>query len=511
MDKLILTYDIGTTGNKCTLFNFQGTAICAHTECYETFFPFAGWAEQNPNDFWKSIVYGTKHLLEKSNIDPKQIATIGLSGHMNGCIPVDSSGNVLYNDILHSDSRSIAECNSIRQCFSEKEYYDITGSRLDAHYTFPKILWLKKNCPEIYNKTAFFLASKDFVGYKLTGNLGYTDYSDASMAGMLDVKEKCWSSQLLSELQVDSNKLPVIRNSTDVLGYVSKEVSSLLGIPSGIPVIIGGGDAACATKGAGVSKFKQAYNYIGSSSWICMLNETPIIDKDARIFNFYDLDGHSCNICGTIQCATISYDWVLKNIAQFEVEECKRTGKNVFDFIDAKAQSVSPGSNGVFFLPYFMGERSPIWDENTKGCFIGMNLNNTHEDMLRSVYEGIAYALRSVLDVYEENNLFPHNLALIGGGAISCFWNEVMCDIFNLPIMVHKNPREATSLGAALAAGVGIGLYKDFDDAVSIISYERILQPRVEQVAIYKKYYSVYKEMYPSLKQVFAHISAIAK
>ena len=233
---------------------------------------------------------------------------------------------------------------------------------------------------------------------------------------MLDITKKQWSNEIIDNLNISRNKLPQLCKSSDIAGYLTCEAATLLGLRSGIPVAVGGGDGACATRGAGVKTKGQAYNYIGSSSWISTLSDKPILDIDARIFNFYDLDGENCNATGTVQSATSSYDWVLNNLGKYECEEARLSGKNVFDNIDNIAADVPEGSNGVYFLPYLMGERTPYWDENTKGAFIGFTLYNNRNDMFRSVYEGIAYALRSVLDVFRENELDVNVLTLIGGG-----------------------------------------------------------------------------------------------
>lgn len=508
-ESLILTFDIGTTGNKCSLFSEKGETLYTKTVAYNTVYPRAGWAEQNPEHFWESVVTGTRALLDMSGICPASIAAIGLSGHMNGCIPVDAEGNVLFNDIIHSDSRSTKECDDVLKVMDSMAYYNITGNRLDSHYTFPKILWLKKNYPEIYKKTALFLASKDYISFKLTGNLGITDYSDASMTGMLDINRKCWAKELVGQVGIEHGKLPELRKSYDIAGYVSAEAASILGLRQGTPVTVGGGDAACAAKGAGVMERLQAYNYIGSSSWISFLHDRPILDQSARVFNFYDLDGENCNVCGTVQCATVSYDWVLNNIAKHEVEECKRNRTNVFDYMDGLAQKVPIGSNGVLFLPYLMGERSPLWDENTRGGFIGFSLYNKREDLFRATYEGIAYALRSVLDVFEENGLCPDTLTLIGGGAKSLLWNEIMCNVYGKRLMVRKHPREAASLGTAIAAGVGVGIFSGFREANAVIEYERVLEPEADKVSEYNRFYKIYRMMYPSLKAVFSEMAAL--
>lgn len=508
-NNLILTYDIGTTGNKCSIFDSNGRNLCSETVAYETIYPKTGWSEQRPDDLWQSVITGTRYLLNKSGINPSNIAVIGTSGHMMGCIPVDMYGNVLFNNIIHSDCRSYKECERVLEILDGKQLYDITGNRVDPHYTLPKILWIKNNYFDIYEASAYFLNSKDYISYKLTGNLGITDFSDASLTGIFDIKTKKWSDKIINELDIDAEKLPLVKRSFDIAGYITEEAAAILGLKSGTPVVAGGGDGACATKGAGVMEKGQAYNNIGSSSWISVLNDTPILDDEARIFNFYDLDGENCNVCGTVQCATISYDWVLNNIGKYDVEQARKNNVNIFDFMDSLAEKSPEGSNGVFFLPYLMGERTPIWDKNTKGAFIGFTLYNKRNDLFRAAYEGVAYALRSVLDVFEDNDIYIKQLALVGGGAKSRLWNEIMCNVYQKRLMIHKFPREATSLGAAIAAGVGAGIFKDFKSAGGAIEYDRIYDFDNEKVKQYDKYYNIYKMMYTRLKPIFDEISQV--
>lgn len=508
-NSLILTYDIGTTGNKCAIFDSSGRNLCSETVEYDTYYPKAGWSEQNPDDFWKSVVTGTEKLLQKSGINASEIAVIGTSGHMNGCIPVDKDGNALYNNIIHSDSRSSKECSDILKKVPADEYYDIAGNRVDPHYSFSKMLWIKNNYPHIYEKTAFFINSKDYITSKLTGKVGITDISDASLTACMDIRKREWSKDLIVEMDLDIDKFPKLLKSYEIVGYLAEKPARLLGLKQGIPVVAGGGDAACATRGAGVKKIGEAYSNIGSSSWISILNGSPIMDKDARTLNFYDLGGEYCNGCGTVQCAAISYDWVVNNIASGEIQYAKENGLNAYDYIDSIAEKSPLGSNGVFFLPYLMGERTPLWDKNTKGGFIGFTLFNEKGDLIRAVYEGIAYALRSVIDVFEDNSVKLDRLALVGGGAKSPFWNSIMCNIFRKPVYIHKYPREATSLGAAMAAGVGVGIFKDFESAAGIVEYERHYSVDAKKAEDYKKYYRIYKMMYPQLKPIFDEISEL--
>jgi len=505
---LILIFDIGTTGNKCAVFKPDGERICAHTVNYNTIYPRPGWAEQNPEDYWASVVAGTRALLEKSRICPSQIAVIGLSGHMNGCIPVDGEGRALHPNIIHSDCRSQIESIQLKEMFDTWRFYSITGNRIDPHYTFPKILWLKRNYPEIYADASFFLNSKDYVSYKLTGRLGITDFSDASLTCMLNINEAKWAEDIINEAGIDIHKLPELVPSFYVLGGLSKQAADALGLKAGTPVVVGGGDGACATKGAGVVKKGQAYNYIGSSSWISTVNDRPVLDEGARIFHFYDLDGVNYNVTGTVQCATIAYDWAVENIGEYELKKAGQRDK-VFDVIEDLAREAPIGSNGVFFVPYMMGERTPHWDENTKGGFIGLTLYHKKSDLFRSVYEGVAFALKNVLDVFEENGLKVKTLTLLGGGAKSRLWNEIMCNVYGKPVRIHSFPGEATSLGAAIAAGVGVGIFESFEDAARIIRYQRSYEPAPDKVNVYQGYYRVYNMMYRQLKPIYDEIARL--
>lgn len=225
---LILTYDIGTTGNKCTVFDERGSVVAAVVEEYGSYYPQPGWAEQDPKDFVKSVVDGTQKLLNQYEILPEEIAVIGLSGHMNGCLPVDGEGRPLFNNIIHSDARTGKQCEDILAKFDAIEAYNITGNRIDPHYTLPKILWFKEHYPDIYKNTAYFLNTKDYISYWLTGNLGITDLSDASLTCILDIKKGVWAKEFIKELEIDINKLPRLYRSHDLAGGLRKEAADML-------------------------------------------------------------------------------------------------------------------------------------------------------------------------------------------------------------------------------------------------------------------------------------------
>ena len=490
MGDLILTYDIGTTGNKCTIFDTAGKTLASVTVAYGTEYPRPGWSQQNAEDYWSSVVRGTNELVREYPELSSDVCCIGLSGHMNGMLPVDRAGNALIPEIIHSDNRSAGHCDLIRREIGDDEFFEITGNRIDSHLSLPKMLWFRDNHRSLYKKTAWFLQSKDYIAGRLTGCFGKTDLSDASLTCVLDLRNKCWSDRILTACSLDGDKMPELLSSHDRVGVLTAEVSGLLGLTQGIPVFAGGGDASCSARGAGVSDYSTAQNYIGSSSWISVLSAQPLIDSRRRIQNFYDIDGKSMNICGTVQSAGIALDWMMKELTGYSGQMPS------YREVEVAADTSPPGSSGVFFIPYLMGERTPHWNPALKGGFVGLSLIHRREDMIRAVFEGVALALRDVLEVFKENGLSVQELALSGGGAMSPFWNRMMSSIYGRPVKIPSSPKQATSLGAAIAAAVGAGLFPDYESAASLVQFERNYSLDSEQSAVYEHVFREYQSLY---------------
>lgn len=508
MRQRILTFDLGTTGIKCSLFGEDLSLVASTVVPCTVRYPAPDQAEQDPEEFWTGAVRGAREILERTGEDPGRIAAIGLSGHMNGCLPVSADGRPLHPHILHSDCRSDAEVRDIVTTIGFRRYADLTGNRPDVHYTLPKILWLRKHRPEVYRETAAFLASKDFLAGRLTGDYRSTDLSDASLMGMLDIRNRCWSGDLVRELGLDEGKLPVLHRAHDILGGLTPAAADALGLPPGIPVTAGGGDGACATAGAGALRIGEGYCYIGGTAWIGVLSEEPVADPSARLFHYADLSGESLVACGTVQNAALAVDWVLQALMAPELDTCRREGRNPHEAMEQVAASVPPGSNGVLFLPYLMGERTPFWDDRARGAFLGLGLATSRADMVRSAYEGVAYALGHVLQVFESLSLAPAALSLIGGGALSRLWTGLLADVWNRPVRVPDHPRSATSLGAAIAAAVGIGRLGCVADAAAILpppGQARIPDP--ERAAFHGSRQRIFQALYPALRDAVAALA----
>lgn len=504
--EVLLTFDIGTTGNKCSLFSSEGYALASVTVPYPTYYAQSGWAEQKPEDYWRSTAAGTKLLGEQYPEYLKRVVGIGLSGHMNGMLPVDGAGQPLYREIIHADSRSEHQCRYIRERITEDTFFHITGNRIDSHLSLPKVLWFRDRYPDLYRKTAAVLQSKDFIAGRLVGIMGTTDLSDASLTCALDISGKRWSSELLKEVGLDLEKFPIILRSHDIVGGLCAEAAQLLGLPAGLPVTAGGGDAACSTRGAGVSNHTTAMNCIGSSSWISLLAAEPLLDAGMRIQNFYDIDGESCTVCGTVQCAGSVVDWMAGILAKFEdVSGMHDSGR--YRQLEQLASMSPPGANGMLLLPYFMGERTPHWNQDLKGSFVGLTPSHTHRDMARAVYEGVGFALRDVLKVFAENNLPVNELVLTGGGALSPFWNQLLSSLFSRPVTIPSDPKQATSLGAATAAMVGLGMYPTYVEAAGARQYPVRFSPEPSDAQVYDTLFSRYQAIYPAYAALCAALN----
>ena len=500
MSENILVYDIGTSSVKTALFTVEGEIVASISVPYTTIYQRPGWAEQDPNAFWHAAIEGTHTLLD--GLDTKHsIGIISLCGHMNGMLPVDDRGEPTYPEIIHCDTRSVAEVAFIQGLHSQKEVYAITGNRIDEFLTLPKLLWLKNNQEDAYKKTRFVINAKDYVRSRLTGVLGTTDYSDASLTGALNIREKRWDEGYLASLGINLSLFPSLHLSTEIEGVLTTECAKLLHLPSGIPVCYGAGDAASATRGAMVSDAGNAYASLGSSAWISTLYPTMIDDPEMRMQHFYDLDGTKINVCGTVQSAGSALTWAKNSFfPSLSFDELERDLAKI------------PLPNHVVALPYFMGERTPHWDAYARTSFMGVSQATTPLEMTLSLYEGVAYALYEIKEVYDDLKIPLSSFTLLGGGVKSKFWLEMIASVFGMPLAVHPHYQNGTSFGAALCAMVANKTYASLEDAIATIPLtDHTVMPDQDKHAIYMQYYPLYKKMYQSMKPLFAEAYRLNK
>ena len=507
MGQYLLAHDLGTSGNKATLYSAEGELIASCTESYETRFFNGNWAEQNPKDWWTAICGSTQQLLQKSRIAAGEIAVVALSGQMMGCTPVDREGNALRPSILYCDQRATEQTQKILDRIALADFYRVTGHRASASYTLAKLMWLRDNEPSTYARTFKTLCAKDYVNCRLTGRMA-TDFSDASGTNAFDLNRFCWSEPIIAIAGVDGQMFPEPLESTAILGTITAQAAAETGLKEGTPVAVGGGDGSCAGVGVGCIRPGTAYNYLGSSSWIALTVREPIVDSQMRTMNWAHCVPGYLHPSGTMQTAGSSHRWLKETLCHSEVEEAARSGVSPYDLIDRAAAQAPAGSNGVLFLPYMLGERTPWWNPNARGAFIGLNLASKREDMLRAVLEGISMNLGIIVNIFRAHVPIDAVTA-IGGGARSRLWRQVLADVFGCRIHSLNYLEEATSMGAAVIGGVAAGLFRDFDVISRFVRVEETLAPNPENQKMYGELMPVFERAYLSLIDVYEEIARL--
>jgi xylulokinase len=388
-----------------------------------------------------------------------------------------------------------------------EDFYGIVGHRISPSYSIEKLMWLKANEPDVYEKTVHMLNAKDYINFRLTGKVA-TDYSDASGTNAFDLNTFKWSELIVDASGVDGTMLPEARPSTDVLGIVTAEAAEATGLKKGTPVAVGGGDGSCAAVGVGCIRPGMAYNYVGSSSWIALASEKPIVDARMRTMNWAHVVPGYLHPAGTMQTAGSSYQWLRNEICGLEVAEAEQKGISPYELINEKIEGSPPGANGLLFLPYLLGERTPRWNPNARGAFIGLTLSHKRADILRAVLEGVTYNLCIIADIFREQVPFD-SITVIGGGAKGEVWRQMMADIYNCRIQKLSVLEEATSMGAAVTAGVASEVFEDFKVIERFVEVDSVHEPDPEASKQYEKMKPVFEKCYQSLVEVYDDLAGL--
>jgi xylulokinase len=499
MKRYVLAHDLGTSGNKATLFTTEGALVASTTVAYGTHYFNTNWSEQDPADWWRAVCDSTQSLVRQ--VDPAEIAVIGFSGQMMGCLCVDRAGRPLRPAILYSDQRAVKECSDILAKIDSRDFYRLAGHRASASYSVEKLMWVRDHEPQVYAATFKMLHAKDYLNFRLTGVMS-TEYSDASGTNLLDLNTLRWSEKLLGITGIDGEKLPALHASTDVVGELRREAAAEMGLPAGIPVVAGGGDGVCAGVGVGSVKPGITYNYLGSSSWIATTTKEPIYDEQMRTFVWAHAVPGYFHPCGTMQTAGGAFAWLKNEICTAEKAEAAESGASPYELINAQIASSPPGANGLVFLPYLLGERTPRWNPEAKGALIGLTLAHTRADVLRAVMEGITLNLSIILDIFRTRAAIPE-ITVIGGGAKGEVWRRIMADVYQADVLRPNYLEEATSMGAAIIAGVGVGVFKDFDVASKFISTADRVSPDPSTAPVYAHAKALFNDSYDSLEPLF--------
>lgn len=512
MTRYVLAHDVGTTGDKATLYGEDGELVGSAFVGYETLSPEPGCAEQRPESWWSAFCGSTRQLLHESGARPADVAVVAFSGQMMGAVAVDATGRPLRNAIIWADQRALPEVEQVAERIDPERVYELTGHRLSPSYSAGKIRWIQLHEPELYETAAAFVQAKDALVARLTGSL-VTDRSDASGTNLYDLRAGVWSPELVDAFGLDPGKLPRVADSTEVVGEVLPDAAEASGLAAGTPVVIGGGDGSCAGVGAGVIREGLAYNVIGSSSWIALATREPILDPQQRTFTWAHVVPGLFSPCGTMQAAGVSYQFARDLLAGSEASVARRLGVPVYELMNEEVLRSPPGARGLLFLPYLLGERSPRWNPHARGAFVGLTVRHGPPDMLRAVLEGITLNLRVILEAFVRQGASIGSLRVIGGGARGAVWNQIMADVFGIPVERLTLLEEATSMGAAVAGGVGVGIWPDFSQVDRMVGIAAESRPRPELGPLYEELYEIFERTYEVLEgaDVFRRLEAVER
>lgn len=501
--KYILAHDLGTSGNKATLFSEEGKMVASITVSYSTYYEVGNRAEQDPEDWWQAVAATTREMVGRMGAE--NIVSVALSGQMMGCLCVDKYGRPLRRHILYCDQRSVEEEAWMRERIDLSRFYAITGHRLNAVYTLTKLMWVRRHEPDVFAATYKVLNAKDYINFKLCGVMA-TDPSDASGTNAYDLNRWEWSNEILELAQLDKSLFPEVHRSIDIIGEITDEAAQFTGLKVGTAVVCGGGDGSCAGVGVGCVTPGSAYNYLGSSSWVALTVEKPIVDTNQRTMNWAHVVPGMLHPSGSMQAAGAAFNWAVSQLCRHEQRLAKEAGGTTFDFVNAAVETSPVGANGLLFLPYMMGERSPRWNADAKGALIGLNLAHTHADVMRAVMEGITLNLGYIVNIFR-NHVPIEEMTVIGGGAKSPVWRQMMADIYQADILIPNYLEEATSIGAAILGGIGVGLFKDFSVTERFIQTVGVVHPDERNRKRYQEWMQVFDRAYWALEDLYTQMA----
>jgi len=501
MQALILSHDLGTTGDKAALFREDGTLLASAFAPYPTAYPRPVWAEQDALDYWRAFCCSTRELFDSAACLPGDIAVVAFSGQMMAGLAVDREGAPLRPSIIWADQRSTREVSELGDRVAPDRVYGLTGHRLSASYSAAKIMWIRNNEPEVWSRAAKFIHAKDFLVLRLTGR-ACTDLSDASGMNLLDIRSLEWSREMLEAARIPMGLLPEVLESTEVAGTVSREASTASGLAQGTPVCIGGGDGACATAGAGVVSERDAYLCMGTSAWMATASSRPVFDPARRTFTYCHFRRGLYYPCGSMQAAGGSLKWFRDSLVGAEDRGAAR-GADAYERLAAEAAQIPAGANGLLFLPYLMGERSPWWDPGARACFVGLTMTHDRRHMVRAVMEGVAFNMRLIADVFAEQGMRWDSYRVLGGAARGALWRQIIADALGRPVDALAHLEEATSIGAAIAGGVGVGIFPSIEEAARIVRLGERTEPIAANIAAYEALLPAFRRTYEALAPVF--------
>ncbi len=499
MKRLFLGLDVSTTGSKALLVDEQGSVVASGSSEHPIATPKPLWSEQDPHDWWQSSQEAIRQALAQSGVSSEAVQAVGLTGQMHGLVLLDAQDQVLRPAILWNDQRTAEECQEMTDLLGFDRLLALTGNKALTGFTAPKVLWVRKHEPEIYARAAHILLPKDYVRLRLTGEHAM-DKADGSGTILFDLKCRDWSPDVLAALQIPPAWLPQTFEGPDITGVITTEAAEQTGLKAGTPVVAGGGDQAAQAVGVGAVLPGIVALTLGTSGVVFATTEAPFIEAEGRLHAFCHSVPGRWHLMGVMLSAAGSLRWYRDTVAP---------GMD-YDSLLAPAQAIPPCSEGLLFLPYLTGERTPHPDPLARGAFAGLTIRHGLPHMTRAVLEGVAFGLRDSFELMKSAGLARiHQVRVSGGGARSPLWRQILADVFNAEL-ITVNTTEGAAYGAALLAGVGTGIWPNVDSACqATVKQTGCTSPVPETVSRYEQGYQLYRKLYPALKDIAHELSAL--
>ncbi len=506
---VLLGIDVGTSGTKTVAIDQRGRVLADATSFYPSYHPRPLWSEQDPEDWWKATIETVRRVMAKGRIKKTDVRAIGLSGQMHGSVFLDARDRVIRRAILWNDQRTAAECREIeKRAGGRKKLIRRVANPAMSGFTAPKILWLRNHEPRHFARVRKVLLPKDEIRRRLIHDYA-TDLSDASGTLLLDVARRRWSKPLLSALEIDAELLPRCHESVEVTGQLTTEAAQLLGLSTDCLVVAGAGDCAAGAVGNGIVRRGKLWASIGTSGVMFVHSDKPAVDPLGRLHTFCHAVPGKWHMMGVSLSAGGSLQWFRNQLCKSDAATAEAKRKDIYDLLADEAKAVAPGSEGLFFLPYLAGERTPHADPDARGAFIGLTLAHTRGHMVRAIMEGVAFALRDSLEIFRELGVPVREIRASGGGARSPLWRQIQADMFGQKVVTLRC-EEGAAFGAALLAAVGAGVFDSIEEAcdatIRVASTTRV---RSRARKRYDQSMPLYQQLYRSLKDDFKQIAAL--
>ncbi|TFG95346.1 xylulokinase [Candidatus Thorarchaeota archaeon] len=501
MTELVLAIDAGTTGVRSMFFDKSGSVIASAYSEFESIFPHPSWVEQRADSWWEKSCETIQRCLKEGKISPEHVIAISVTNQRETVVPIDENGVPLRNAIVWQDRRTVKQCNWIEETIPQVQVYTISGLRVDPYFTAPKILWIRENEREVYDKTHKFLLVHDYLIYRLSEET-ITDYSNASRTLLFDIRTAKWSDKLLEALEVANEKLPRLVESGTLVGELTSSAANETGLKAGTPIVAGGGDQQCAALGVGVVREGMIKCTTGTGTFLLSHSNTVKLDPSMRVLCSRHVVPNAFVVEASMFTTGSALKWYRDNLGSEEIGLADERGVDPYDIITEAAEKSPPGAEGVIHIPHFVGAGAPNWNPHARGIFAGLALGHSRHHLIRAILEGVSYEIRTNVDVMRELGLSIQEVRVTGGASRSETWMQIQADVLRTPV-IRSKLEEATAIGAAILAFKGINVFKSVVDAAEeMVQTLDPLDPRAETLDVYQRGYSTFKKLYAAISDI---------